>query len=283
MSLATTSPMELATLIGISESKARKLIKEARNGLQLSFQKAVDFAKKRGSIKKIGTGCKAFDDMLDGGFEARTLTEVYGKTASGKSQLSHLMCVRALLEDKNAKSIYIDSESTFREDRIKDMAIANGLKPEDALNRIYVARAFNVDHQILLIEEIEKMLQEDNNYKLLVIDSLTSHFRSEYIGMGMLARRQQSLNKHLHLLLKLADIYNIVIILTNQIQSDPSVFYGNPDKPIGGNILSHSVTSIISLRPAKASTWVAKLEDSPNLPKNDCSYLITKNGFEDVK
>ena len=283
MGIATSSPTEISTMCGISENKARTLIKECRGELKLGFEVAKDFAKRREKINKIGTGCVAFDEIIDGGFESSTITEVYGRTASGKTQLSHLMVVRALLEDKENKAIYLDSESTFRPNRIKDIAEANNLEYEDAMNRIYVARSYNSDHQLLLVDELEKVLQEDNTYRILVVDSLTSHFRADYSGRGELAPRQQKLNKHLHQLLKIADLYNLIIIVTNQVQSDPGQFYGNPEKPIGGNILSHGVTNIIYIRPAKAGTWAAKLMDSPSLPQTECNYVITKNGFEDVK
>ena len=283
MSLAVSSPTEISTMCGLSENKARAIIKACREQLSLGFQKAKEFSKKRDNIKKIGTGCSNFDEILDGGFESSTVTEVYGRTAAGKSQLCHIMVVRALLENKTNKAIYIDSESTFRESRIKDFSEANKLDYDDAMNRIYVARSFNVDHQMLLVDEIEKMLQEDDTYRIIVIDSLTSHFRANYSGRGELAPRQQKLNKHLHQILRIADLYNLVVIVTNQVQSDPGVFYGNPEKPIGGNILSHSVTSIIYLRPGKAGSRVAKLVDSPNLPIAEGNYSITKNGFENVK
>lgn len=280
LSLATKSPSEVSVMCGLSENKARAIIKECRNQLSLGFEKAIDYAKKRDSIKKISTGCSDLDDVLGGGFESKALTEVYGKTGSGKTQLSHLMVVRALLEKKDNKGILIDSESTFRPSRIKDMSEAVGLDYNDVMNRIFVTRSFNVDHQMLLVDEIEKMLQNDNTFRILVIDSLTSHFRADYSGRGELAPRQQKLNKHLHQLLKLADLYNLVIIVTNQVVSDPSIMYGNPEKPIGGNILSHSATSILYIRPAAKGTWCAKLVDSPDMAASECKYIITKNGFE---
>jgi len=286
MSLAVSSPTEVSTVAGMSESVARKIIKAARAELQLGFEKAKDFAKKREKINKIGTGCSDFDEVLDGGFESSTITEVYGRTAGGKTQMSHLMVVRALMEDSENKAIYLDSESTFRPSRIKDFCEANKLDYDNAMERIMVARSFNTDHQMLLVDTIEKMLQEDNTYRILVVDSLTSHFRADFSGRGELAPRQQKLNKHLHQLLKIADLYNLVVIVTNQVQSDPGQFYGNPEKPIGGNILSHSVTSIIAVRPGKKvdgkPTWNMKLVDSPCLPVGEADYRITKSGFENV-
>jgi len=220
MAIAVSSPAEIADTAGMSESAARKLIKQARETLKLGFELAKDFAHKRDAILKIGTGCTNFDGILNGGFESGAITEVYGPFGSGKTQLAHLLVVRALLEDKNNMAIFIDSENTFRADRIEDFSVANGVDPKEALERIYVSRAYNSDHQMLLIDEVEKLLQENGNkYRILVLDSLTSHFRAEFIGRGTLATRQQKLNRHMHQLLKIADLYNLVVLVTNQVGS----------------------------------------------------------------
>ena len=180
MSLAVCSPPEVATTAGISESVARKLIKNSREHLKLGFEKATDYARKRDRIEKIGIGCDNFNNMLDGGFESGCITEVYSRFGCGKTQLAHLAVVNALIEDKENKAIFIDSENTFRPDRVKDFAEANKLNIDDVMNRIFVARAFNSDHQMLLIDEVEKMLQSNASYRIIVVDSLTSHFRSEF-------------------------------------------------------------------------------------------------------
>ena len=154
---------------------------------------------------------------------------------------------------------------------------------EDVLSRIYISRAYNSDHQMLLVDEIEKMLQIDNSYRIIVVDSLTSHFRSEFIGRGTLANRQQKLNKHLHQLLRLADVYNIVVLCTNQVMANPGSFFGDPTMPIGGHIVGHASTFRIYMRPGKGGSIYCKLVDSPNLPQMDGNFFITKNGFEEEK
>jgi len=281
-SIAVSTPEEIASVTGMSENTARKLIKEARQNIKLGFEIAKSYIEKNNKIKKIGTGCKAFDKMLGGGFESGSITEIFARWGSGKTQLAHLMLVRTIAENKNNKAILIDTEGTFRSERIKDFTESNNLDYEDTLKRIFIGRAFNTDHQILLVDEFEKMLQKDKDFKILVIDSLTSHFRSEYSGRGTLATRQQKLNKHLHQILKIADIYNLIVIVTNQVQSDPAIFYGNPEKPIGGNILGHASTNRIYMRPGQKGTIYAKLVDSPYLPQTDCNFLITKEGFKDI-
>ena len=282
MSIAVSSPQEISTVAGLSESVARKIIKNARDNLKLGFEKATDYAHRRDKIQKISTGCTNFDSIIDGGFESGAITEVYGQFGSGKTQLSHITVVRALLENKDNKAIYIDSENTFRADRIKDFATANGLDPEEALDRVYVARAYNSDHQMLLIDEVEKILQTDNSYRVIIVDSLTSHFRAEFIGRGTLATRQQKLNKHMHQLLKLADLYNMVVLVTNQVMAKPDSFFGDPTQAIGGHIVGHNSTFRIYMRPGKAGSIFAKLMDSPNLPNNDTNFMVTKEGFVNV-
>ena len=282
MSIAVSSPQEISTVAGLSESVARKIIKNARDNLKLGFEKATDYAHRRDKIQKISTGCTNFDSIIDGGFESGAITEVYGQFGSGKTQLSHITVVRALLENKDNKAIYIDSENTFRADRIKDFAEANGLDPAEALDRIYVARAYNSDHQMLLIDEVEKILQTDNSYRVIIVDSLTSHFRAEFIGRGTLATRQQKLNKHMHQLLKLADLYNMVVLVTNQVMAKPDSFFGDPTQAIGGHIVGHNSTFRIYMRPGKAGSIFAKLMDSPNLPNNDTNFMVTKEGFINV-
>ena len=279
MALAVAGPSDVSNVAGMSENKARALIKQARELLQLGFEKAKEFAKKRDKIRKIGTGCTNFDELLAGGFESGAITEVYGPFGSGKTQLGHLLVVRALLEDPKNKAIFIDTENTFRDDRISDFSQAHGVIVEDAMNRIMVSRAYNSDHQILLTDEIERMVQKDNTYRVLVIDSLTSHFRSEYIGRGTLAARQQMLNKHMHQLLKIADLYNIIVLLTNQVHANPAQMFGDPTTPVGGHIVGHNSTFRIYMRHGKAGSIYAKLIDSPNLPQSDCNFFIKKEGF----
>nr|MBC8518666.1 DNA repair and recombination protein RadA [Euryarchaeota archaeon] len=175
---------------------------------------------------------------------------------------------------------YIDTEDTFRTERITQMARGYGLDPDKVLARIHVARAYNSDHQMLLAEEIKRMSKE-LNVKMIIVDSLTSHFRAEYIGRGMLANRQQKLNRHLKDLKQLATVNNALILVTNQVHSKPDAMWGDPTKPIGGHILAHASTFRLYLRKAKAGRRIARLVDSPNLPDGECVYQVTQEGLRD--
>jgi len=283
MGLAVASPSELAALTGISESSARKIIKNARELVSIDFEKATSISERQTSISKLSTDCAVFDTMIGGGFEPKIINEIYGQYGTGKTNLCHLLVVKALATDETSKALYIDTENCFRTDRIRDFATAVGINSDNLLERIFVARALNSEHQELLLDKVQELVQSDNSYKIIIVDSLTSHYRSEFQGRGTLANRQSKINLFMHKLLKIADIYNLYCFITNQVMSDPGTFYGNPIKPIGGNIVGHMSNTRISLRPGKESSIHAKLEDSPNLPNGECNYWLVKEGITDVK
>ena len=161
-------------------------------------------------------------------------------------------------------------------------AKAAGLNPEDALKSIKVARAFNSDHQMLLAEKAEELIKEDSDIKLLIVDSLTAHFRADFTGRGQLADRQQKLNKHMHTLMRLANQYNLCVYVTNQVMAKPDMFFGDPTAAIGGHIVSHNSQTRIYLRKGKKGTRVARLIDSPHLPDGECCFEVTEEGLKDV-
>ena len=176
--------------------------------------------------------------------------------------------------------IIIDTENTFRPERIEQMAKGVGLEPEEVLSKIHVARAYNSHHQMLLVEKA-KELAKDKKVGLLVVDSLTAHFRAEYMGRGRLADRQQKLNRHMHDLLRFADLNNAAIAVTNQVSAKPDQFFGDPTRPIGGHIVGHTATFRLYLRKGKQGKRICRLVDSPNLPEGEAVITITENGVQD--
>ncbi|MFQ5647878.1 MAG: DNA repair and recombination protein RadA, partial [Candidatus Aenigmatarchaeota archaeon] len=204
---------------------------------------------------------------------------------SGKSQLAHQLAVNVQLpKDKGglgAKALFVDSEGTFRPERIQQMAQAVGLDPKKALENILIARAFNSDHQVILVEKAEEFIRQ-HGVRLVIVDSLTSPFRSDYTGRGTLANRQQRLNKHLAQLHKLADVYNLAVYVTNQVMSRPDVLFGDPTAPIGGHILGHQATFRLYLRKSKAEKRIAKLIDSPCLPEGETVFKVIPDGIRDA-
>ena len=288
MGVATLTPPGLSELSGLGESVARKAIQAARNMLDLGFMSGVEFDKKRADINYITTGSKNLDNLLGGrGVEGKAITEVFGAFGSGKTQLALSLAVGVQLpKDKggaDGKAVYIDTEGTFRPDRIRQFAEGIGADPEKVLKNVFVARAFNSDHQILLIEKVSQMIKDGEPIKLVIIDSLTAHFRAEYSGRGQLADRQQRLNRYLHDLIKLAEQRNLAVLVTNQVMANPAQMFGDPTSPIGGNIVGHASTYRIYLRRGKKDSRVAKLIDSPNLPDAETVFMVETHGLKDVE
>jgi DNA repair protein RadA len=217
---------------------------------------------------------------MEGGFETRAITECFGQYGSGKTQIGHLLSVSVQKKDPTAAVVYIDTESTFRPERIVQFAKGMGLDPDQVLRNIKVARAYNSDHQMLLAEKVEELIKNGLNVKLVIVDSLTAHFRAEFVGRGTLADRQQKLNKHMHILAKLADMYNLTVYVTNQVMAKPDTFFGDPTEAIGGNIVGHNSTFRIYLRKGKKGSRVAKLVDAPNIADGECAFFVTEGGLE---
>lgn len=286
MSLAVMSPNTLGDVAGVGSAVARKAIQAARNLLDLGFTDGIEFAKRRQNVSYITTGSKSLNELLGGrGVESRAITEAYGAFGSGKTQLGLSLAVNVQLPlekgGANGKTVFIDTEGTFRPQRIKQIAEKLGLNPESVLKNILVARAFNSDHQILLLEKVTEMIKNGEPIKVVIIDSLTAHFRAEFAGRGMLADRQQKLNRYLHDLMKLAETHNLAVYVTNQVMSNPAMMFGDPTTAIGGNIVGHASTYRMYFRRGKQGSRVAKLIDSPNLPDNECVFFVTDGGVVD--
>ena len=282
MSIAVATPGEIIEIAGVTESTARKAIKAARDNLDMGFQSGIDLMHKRESIQKISTGSKNFNTLLGGGVETGAITECFGPYGSGKTQIAHVLAVQTIAKDPEAVAVYIDTENTFRPNRIKQFSEAMGKDPEKILQNIKVARAFNSDHQMLLAEKAEELIKQGLKVKLIIVDSLTAHFRAEFVGRGTLAERQQKLNKHMHTLSKLADMYNLAVYVTNQVMAKPDMFFGDPTEAIGGHIVAHNSTYRVYLRRGKKGTRVAKLVDAPDLADDECIFRITEKGIEDA-
>ena len=284
-SLATATAKELGPA-GIGEKKALQVIRKARSSMTLSFIRADELLKMRQTVLRLTTGSKMLDELLGGGLETQTITEFYGEYGSGKSQMCHQLCVNVQLPPERGglggAALYIDTENTFRTERIVQMAQHLGLDPEEVVKNIIFAEAFTSDHQMFLVGNADKVVKE-NGIRLIIVDSLTSHFRSEYLGREMLAERQQKLNKHMHKLIRLARAFNTVAVVTNQVMSKPDVFFGNAVHPVGGHIVAHtSHTRLFLRKSARGPVRIARLVSSPYLPEGERIFKITENGIEGV-
>lgn len=291
-SLATVSVGELVAVGNLGEATARKIIQAARDALDFGFISAEDVLERRRNMLKITTGSANLDDLFGGGIETGSMTEFYGEFRTGKTQIAHQLCVASQLpremgglkiDDAPVKIIYIDTEGTFRPERILNMAKRwdGMLDIKVTLKNIFHGRAYNSDHQMVLAEKVAREMQTER-IGLLVVDSMIAHFRAEYVGRGTLAGRQQKLNQHIHTLLKIAEVGGVAVIVTNQVHSKPDQFFGDPTAPVGGHIVAHASQTRVYLRKSKGERRIARIADSPLLPENETVFAITGDGIMDV-
>lgn len=282
--LAASNPHEVAEAAGMGVESAKKAIEAAKTMVEIGFEAADQVFERRKNIIRINTGSTALNELLGGGVETMAITEMYGRFSSGKSQLGFQLAVNVQRPVKegglDGGVLFIDSEATFRPERIAQLAEENDLDPSEVLKNIQVARSENSDHQIILLERSEDVIKE-HNIKLIIIDSLTSHFRADYIGRGALGERQQKLNKHVHTLQKLAEKYNLAVYVTNQVMDNPGILFGDPTTPIGGHVLAHMSTYRLYVRKGKGDKRIARLVDSPNLPEGEAVFTVTAKGIGD--
>jgi DNA repair protein RadA len=283
-SIAVASAQELSKVTDIGLNTAQKIIEEARKSLEIGFETAEDVFKRRQNVGRIITSSKNLDTLVGGGIETQSITEAYGEYRTGKTQIAHQISVNVQLPTEKgglaAGALYIDSEGTFRPERIYQMALGQKLDPSRVLKNIVVARAYNSDHQALLVHQAEEFVEE-KNIKLIIVDSIAGHFRAEYVGRERLAERQQKLNRHLHELQKLADIHGVAVFVTNQVMARPDVFFGDPTQPVGGHVLAHVPQTRLYLRRSKGNIRICRLVDSSYLPEGEAVFVITEDGIKD--
>jgi len=287
-SLIVLTAKELSADTGIGENTCSKIITSARKFLNVDFKLAIDILNERSKIKRFTTGSSELDALIGGGIEPKVIYEFYGEFRTGKTQICHQACITVQLPEEhggiNGSALYIDAEGTFRPERLVQIVknrYAEILDPDDVLKRIVYARAYSSDHQYFIIEKIPELIKSNKDLKLVVIDSIISHFRAEYLGRGTLSDRQQKLNRQIHLLQKVADSNNLTIFMTNQVMSSPGIMFGDPTRPIGGHVIAHASAYRLYLRKSKSNLRVVKLIDSPSLPEGEVALKITDSGVED--
>ncbi len=282
--IAASAAYELSELVDISVDAAKKAIEAAKQATTINYESGSEIYEKRKVLGKITTSSKGLNELLGGGVEVNSIVEAYGKFASGKTQLGFQLAVNVQLpHDKGGlegRVLFIDTEGTFRPDRIENLATAAGMDPKYVLDNIFVVRCSTTTEQILTIERANKLIEE-KNIKLIIIDSMMALFRSEFIGRGALNERQQKLNAHIHKLQNLADQYNLAIYITNQVMDNPGILFGDPTTPVGGNIIAHAATMRMYMRKSKEDKRIVRLVDAPNLPDGECVIKITANGIRD--
>ncbi len=282
--VATASPYELSELLGISAENAKKAVDAAKEATNIEVQTGTDALEKRKAIGRISTGAPGFDELLGGGVETNGITEVYGRFASGKTQIGFQLAVNVQKPvgkgGLDGSVLFLDTEGTFRPERIEAIAKAQGMDAKKVLDNIYLSRVTSTDQQILTAERADKLVRE-KGIKLIIVDSLMALFRSEFIGRGALNERQQKLNAHIHKLQRLADMYSLAVYITNQVMDNPGMLFGDPTTPVGGNVVAHAATTRLYIRKSKEEKRIIRLVDSPSMPEGETVVKITPDGIKD--
>ncbi|TDH69062.1 hypothetical protein CCR75_004912 [Bremia lactucae] len=284
--VAMATKKHLVGIKGISEVKADKMLKAAREMVNVGFTTAADVLESRRDLITLSTGSNAVDELLKGGVETGSITEIFGEFRTGKTQLCHQLCVTCQLPvDRGGgegKALFIDTEGTFRPQRLQAIAERYGLDGASVLDNVAFARAYNSEHQVQLLSQASAMMAE-SRFALVIVDSATALFRTDYTGRGELAARQQELAKFLRALTKMADEFGVAVVITNQMTANPDsgMFAKDPLQPIGGNIMAHASCTRLRLRKGRGENRVMKVVDSPILPESEAIYSITEQGIQD--
>ena len=286
--LVIRGPTDIAEATGIAIEKCTLLCNRAREILEeigvldKPFTTANEIYHKRKSEYRISTGSKNLDELLDGGIETRAITELYGEYGTGKTQVCHTLCVtvqQSKAEDNISRALYIDTENTFRPERIASIASARKIDPSVALENVIVAKAYNSSHQEVIIQESPNVINL-HNIKIMIVDSIVSHYRAEYLGRSVLSERQQRINRLLHILLRIAETCKIAVVITNQIQSSPDAIFGDPNKATGGNVMAHTSTYRLYLKKA-GKNRIARMVDSPYHSEREIVFALNEQGIGD--
>ena len=288
-SIAYAPKKQLLTVKGISEGKAQKLLDESFKRVHMGFTSASHINQKRADIIYLTTGSRELDKMLNGGIETGSLTELIGEFRTGKTQLCHTLAVTCQLpvsgNGGEGKCLYIDSEGTFRPDRILSICGRYKLNSEDVLNNICYARAYNTDHQMMLLSQASGMLAQ-SRFSLVIVDSATALYRTDYSGRSELFNRQTHLGKFMRGLQKLADEFGVAVVVTNQVVAtvDACAMYAqDTKKPIGGHVMGHASQVRLFLKKGRGETRICKVYDSPNLREAEATFAILADGIGDPR
>lgn len=279
--IAVTPSREIEELTGMGADTAQKVSQLARVKVDLGFIPATQVLEKRMRMLRCNTGSPDLNRILGGGIETDAITELIGEFGSGKTQICFTLSVLAQMPiDQGgfaSKVCVIDTEGTFIPERIKQIAEARGLDSNQILQNVLVARAYNSEHQTILIKNLPQIVQE-HKAKLVIVDSMIGHFRGEFIGRGTLSDRQQKIGSCLAALLRVAEAFSLAVVLTNQVQAKPDTSYGDPNKPTGGHVMAHACTHRIFLRKGKENTRIAHVIDSPYLPEEKARFAVDAAG-----
>lgn len=278
---------QVSAIEGLGDKTAKKLIWNARNALGMTdFVSASELNE---NTEYITTGSSVLNRILGGGVSTGKLTEVFGPFKSGKTNLAHTIAVTTQLPKArgglDSTVAYIDSENTFSKEKVKRIAQRFELDPNDVLSKIYHARIYSSDHQAQMIAKAETLCKT-RGVRLIVVDSLMALMRAEFVGIGMLARRQGVLNNMIHALSRVAETYNCAVLLTNQVATKMMGMFSGDDA-IGGNIVAHGchIRMMFKTKGFSSNNSLKRraiIVDAPDLPPEECEFYITSVGIADT-
>jgi len=285
------SPADVADITGLKSISVRNLFVTVRDELikagtiTETFRNGTNVADDRANIEYIKIGISSLDKLFVNGIETKATTEIYGEFGSGKTQFAHTMAVRVQIPKEegglDGKCLWIDSENTFRPERIDTIAKKMGLDHKKVLSNIIHSKAFNSTFQQIILEEAENIIEKEN-IRLIIIDSATGLFRSDYIGRGNLSNRQGALNKFVTRASRISETYNCAVILTNQVYKTPDLPFGDPTRPVGGDVFAHSSTYRIYFKKS-GKNRIAKMIDSPGHAETEVMFALSDAGVVDVE
>lgn len=290
--ICMSSAEGIKRITGLDMDKATQLLNNSRNVLDkakvrrpfnmLEFEKW----KYEKNLPTLSSGCEAIDILFGGkGPKQETLTEVYGAFGSGKTQYT-MSCVVEVINNGD-KAFVIDCEGTFNMTRLLEIAQVRGYisDSEDDIERFLgklITRTTTNSTETLHI--INNMTEEmiKGEVKLVVVDGAIGQIRKEFEGRGELSDRQNYLKPLMSKLGKIPEFFRCWVIMTNQVQHDPGQFFGDPTKPIGGNIVGHEATHRMYVMNDSDTKWRAKMVDSPDYAKLTMPFKLSVRGVEDI-
>ena len=285
-SIAHATTRRLENVKGISEAKVKKLKDIVKAMVPMEFKTAFDALQDREHMVTLTTGAVELDKLLEGGIETGSITELFGEFRTGKTQLCHTLCVTCQMPvtegGAEGKAVYIDTEGSFRPKRLEQIAERFGLDPTVALENVAYARAQNSEHQLELLKTAAAIMSQDR-YSLIVVDSATALYRTDYMGRGELSERQMQMGQFLRQLTRLAEEFGVAVVITNQVVANPDgmSFAKDSTKPIGGNIIAHASTTRLRLRKGRGENRICTVFDSPTLPEADAQFALGPQGVCD--
>jgi len=281
-SVATETPANLALVLETKVNVAGRIISICRQQFKPTLITGLEFKEHFESLPRIPTGSEALDELLNGGILMEALTEFAGGYGSGKTQTCFTLSVMVQQEPINGSVIFIDTERTFRGNRIEEIARARGIK-ENVLENIYVIPAETSDKLILTIDALRNVIREFNKtherkIKLVIVDSLISPFRADFVGRSELPIRQQKLGHVLKELQRIAKEFSLAVVFTNQVVATPDAF--GKIIPTGGHVLAHVAQYRLFFRKSKENKRIIRIIDAPDIPEQETVIRISEKGIE---